>query len=150
MAREYLIEILEQINKEPAKLAEHKNNNALKALLEYAFVPEKKFELPEGIPPFKRDAGPLGMSPSNFAQEMRRLYIFTKAQPLAKLRREQLFIELLESVHPSEAELLCAVKDQTLTKLYKNITEDLVADNGIIPKVEKEVEEKKGGRSRRK
>jgi hypothetical protein len=90
------------------------------------------------------------MSPANFTQEMRRLYIFTKAQPLARLRREQLFIELLESVHPSEAKILCAIKDQTLDKMYKNITADLAADNGFIPRVIKEVKEKKGGKSGRK
>lgn len=150
MAREYLIEILNEVNKDTSKLSAYRDNQALKFLFQYAFLPEQKFELPEGEPPFKADAAPIGMSPANFTQEMRRLYIFTKAQPLARLRREQLFIELLESVHPSEAKILCAIKDQTLDKMYKNITADLAADNGFIPRVIKEVKEKKGGKSGRK
>jgi hypothetical protein len=143
MSREYLIEILEIVNKEPEKLVEFKGNNALKSLFEHAFLPEKKFELPEGVPPYKEDAGPIGMSPSNFTQEMRKLYIYTKEQPLNQIRRETLFIQLLESVHPSEAKVLCAIKDQTLHKMYKNITADLVSEHGFIPKV---VKEKKNGK----
>lgn len=142
MSRKFLIEILNEVNEDTSKLVAYKDNQALKYLFEYAFIPEKKFELPEGEPPFKQDAAPIGMSPANFTQEMRRLYIFTKAQPLPKIRREQLFIELIESVHPSEAKLLCAIKDQQIGKIYKNITEDLVADNGFIPKVVKEKEVK--------
>lgn len=141
MATPYLIEILEEVNKNPEKLAEHRDNMALKFLFQAAFLPEQKFELPEGEPPYKPDAAPIGMSPANFTQEMRKLYIFTKAQPLAQVRRETLFIQLLESVHPSEAKLLCAIKDQTLPSLFKNITADLVADNGFIarqiPKTDK-------------
>lgn len=143
MSREYLIEILEMVEKEPAKLSEFKGNNALKSLFEHAFLPEKKFDLPAGVPPFKDDAAPIGMTPSNFTQEMRKLYVFTKAQPLNQIRREILFIQLLESVHPSEAKVLCAVKDQTLHKMYKHITADLVAEHGFIPKV---VKEKKHGK----
>lgn len=147
MAREYLIEILEKVNKNPEKLAEHRDNTALKFLFQYAFLPEKKFQLPEGAPPYKEDAAPIGMSPANFTQEMRRLYIFTKEQQLAQIRREALFIELLESVHPSEAKLLCAIKDQILHTLYKNITPDLVATYGFIPQ---QVPVKKNGKQRSK
>lgn len=147
MAREYITEILDIVNKEPEKLAQFRDNGALKYLFQYAFIPEQKFELPEGEPPFKKDTGPLGMSPANFTQEMRRLYIFTKAQELKPIRREALFIELLESIHPTEAKLLCAVKDQKLDKLYKNITADLAADYGFIPR---QAQGKKSGRSRSK
>lgn len=144
---EYLVEILEKVNKQPEKLAEYRENMGLKYLFQYAFIPEKKFDLPEGEPPFKPDPAPLGMSSANFTQEMKRLYVFTKEQQLTKVRREVLFIQLLENVHPSEAKLLCAVKDQSLDKLYKNITADLVADYGFIPR---QVQEKKRGRPRSK
>jgi hypothetical protein len=39
----------------------------------------------------------------------------------------------LEGVHPEEAKILIAVKDQKLTKLYPKITHKLVSDAGIIP-----------------
>jgi hypothetical protein len=40
---------------------------------------------------------------------------------------------LLEGVHPEEAKVLIAIKDQKLTKLYPKITHKLVSDAGIIP-----------------
>jgi hypothetical protein len=39
----------------------------------------------------------------------------------------------LEGVHPEEAKVLIAMKDQKLTKLYPKITHKLVSDAGIIP-----------------
>lgn len=137
MATKYIIEILEEVNNDTSLLANYKTNAALKFIFEHAFLPEKKFDLPEGDPPFRPDAAPIGMSPANFTQETKRLYVFTKERPLKAVRREQLFIQLLENVHPSEAKLLLAVKDQKLNKLYKNITAKLAAEYGFIPVQEK-------------
>ena len=38
---------------------------------------------------------------------------------LPSLRRETIFIQILESLHPTEAEVLCLVKDKRLTDKYK-------------------------------
>lgn len=133
MATRYIPEILEEVNKDIGALKKYTENIALKIMFQYAFIPEKKFDLPEGDPPFKPDPAPLGMSPSNFIQEIRRWYIFTREKVLPKVRKEQLFIQLLESVHPSEAKILLAIKDQKLTSLYKNITSDVVSQYGFIP-----------------
>jgi len=134
MATKYITEILEEANKDIDNLAKYRENAALKFLFQHAFIPEQKFMLPEGEPPFKQEAAPIGMTPANFTQEMKKLYVFTKARDLSKIRREQLFIQLLESIHPSEAKVLLAVKDQKLNKLYKNITADVAADYGFIPR----------------
>lgn len=137
----YLTEILDEVSKDPSSISKYRDNAALKFIFQYAFIPELKFDLPEGDPPFKPDAAPLGMSPANMIMETKKLYIFTKAKELNKVRKEQLFIQLLENVHPSEAKLLLAVKDQKLNKLYKNITAKLAADNGFIPAQAKKNEE---------
>lgn len=134
MATKYITEILEEVNKEPTALAKYRDNAALKFIFQYAFIPEQKFDLPEGAPPFKEDPAPLGMSPANFIMETKKLYIFTKAKELNKVRKEHLFIQLLENVHPSEAKVLIAVKDQKLNKLYKKVTASLAADYGFIPR----------------
>lgn len=133
MATRYIPEILEEVNKDTSALKNYADNIALKIMFQYAFIPEKKFDLPEGDPPFKPDAAPIGMSPANFVQEIRRWYIFTREKVIPKIRKEQLFIQLLESVHPSEAKLLLAIKDQKLTSLYKNINADVVSQYGFIP-----------------
>jgi len=140
MATRYLTEILEEVNKEPTALAKYRDNAALRFIFQHAFLPEHKFDLPEGSPPFKEDPAPLGMSKANLIMETKKLYIFTKAKELNKVRKEHLFIQLLENVHPSEAKLLVAVKDQKLNKLYKKVTADLAADYGFIPRQAKNEE----------
>lgn len=145
--RKFIPEILDEVNADTSKLALYKDHTGLKVIFDYAFNPAKKFDLPEGEPPFKQDAAPIGMSPANLMMELRRLYVFTKERELEKVRRETLFIQLLENLHPSEAKLLCAVKDQTLPKLYKKITVDLLVDNGFLPE---ELRVKKDGSSRKK
>lgn len=148
--RKFIPEILEEINGDPSKIELYKNNSALKILFDYAFLPNKKMCLPEGDPPFKQDAAPIGMSPANLMMELKKLYIFTPERELNQVRRETLFIQLLENVHPSEAKVLLAVKDQTLTKLYKKITKNLLIDNGFLPE-ELRVEKKpKDGAATRK
>ena len=142
MATKYITEILDEINADPKTIEKHKTNAALRLIFEHAFLPEKKFTLPEGEPPFKKDAAPLGMSPANLYMEAKKLYIYCRTD-LNQMRKETLFIQLLENIHPSEAELIVAIKDQKLTKLYPKITHKLVADAGFIsPPPEKETKVK--------
>ena len=53
--------------------------------------------------------------------QWKNLYHFVKGgnNGLSKTRREMMFINLLESVHPLEAEILVLVKDKKLTDKYK-------------------------------
>lgn len=127
----FITNILEEINNDPKKIEQYKGNAALRFIFEHAFLPEKKFVLPEGEPPFKQDSAPLGMTPANLYMEVKKLYVFCR-EDLTALRRETLFINLLENVHPSEAKLLVHIKDQNLPKLFPKITHKLVADAGFI------------------
>lgn len=129
--QKYLPELLTEINDNPELLTKLKGDAALTILFQYAFDPAKKFLLPEGDPPYKPDAAPIGMSMGILRQELKRFYVFCRAD-LPAVRREDLFIQLLEGVHPSEAELLLSVKDQTLNKKYKKITHQLAYDLGFI------------------
>jgi len=138
--RKYVTEMLAEIQADPKKIDGYKTDAVLKLIFEYAFDPAKKMLLPEGTPPFKPAAEPLGMTPTNLFGEMRRLYVFCRAD-LTKLKREGLFISMLEGCHPTEAEVLIAVKDQTLHKKYPKITRKLVTDAGFIPPLEKKAKE---------
>jgi len=132
MAVRFLPEMLEEINTDPKLLqTKYRGNSALKIIFEYAFLPEKKFLLPEDEPPYRPDAAPIGMSPAILTQELRRFYVFLR-KDLKPIKREALFISLLESVHPSEAKLIIAIKDQKLNKLYKKITRKVVETAGFI------------------
>ena len=132
MATKYITEILDEINGDPKTIEKYKGNAALRLIFEHAFLEEKKFALPEGEPPFKKDAAPMGMAPANLYQEVRKLYVFCRTD-LNPLRKETLFIQLLENVHPREAELIIAIKDQKLNKMFPKVTHKLVADAGFIP-----------------
>lgn len=138
--RKYVTVMLDEINEDPSKIEVYKNDAALKLIFEYAFDPAKKFILPEGEPPFKPSAEPMGMTPTNLFSELRRMYVFCRAD-LKAVKRESLFISFLEGVHPVEAKMLIAVKDQELHKVYPKITRKFLEKNGIIqplPKKEKQ------------
>lgn len=121
-------ERLEEINLNPELLATA--DATVKTLLQYAFAPAMKFNLPEGTPPYKPDAAPIGMTPGNMLGEVRRFYVFCR-NDLSPIKRESLFVGLLESIHPSEAIVLLAVKEQALHLLYPNITAQAVFAAGI-------------------
>lgn len=133
MRSKYLTELLDEINKDPKAINTHKDNFLLKVIFAHSFLPNYKFQLPEGEPPFKPAPEPLGMTETNLYVECKRFHNVFCNDKLKPLRREALFIGLLEGVHPEEAKILIAVKDQKLTKLYPKITWKLVSDAGIIP-----------------
>ncbi len=131
MARKYLTEMLQEINDNPKAIKDYKDNNAMKLLFKHAFDARHEFVLPDGNPPFKQEKSPLGLSPVNIVSQLRKLYVFTRSD-IQDIRREAMFISLLESIHPQEAEILIAVKDQDLERLYPNITFEKVKKAGLI------------------
>jgi hypothetical protein len=66
---------------------------------------------------------------SSIRKEYQRFYNFVKGgnDGLSSLRRETMFINVLQGLHPLEAEILCLVKDKKLQTKYK-ITKELVSD----------------------
>ena len=62
-------------------------------------------------------------------KEYKMFYNFIKGgnSSLSSLRRETMFINILEGLHPLEAEILILVKDKRLGEKYK-ITQDVVAE----------------------
>ena len=108
-------------------LKSHRPNKVMLRLLKYTFDPSIEFDLPEGDPPYKPNEE-LDDDHSGLYQEDRRLYLFVKGgnPDLHKVKREMLFIEVLESIHPKEAKVLLAVKDKKLP--YKGLTKKLVEE----------------------
>ena len=70
----------------------------------------------------KKADEPDGMFPTNMYLEARRIGYIFKREDLKPIKREGLFIEMLESVSPEEAKILLAIKDQRLDKIYPKIT----------------------------
>lgn len=66
---------------------------------------------------------------STIRKEYTKLYNFVKGgnDSLSSLRRETMFINILEGLHPLEAEILCLCKDKKLQTKYK-ITKEIVSE----------------------
>lgn len=110
------------------KLRTYDNNVALKSILKGAYDPRIEWLLPSGIPPYK-EAEDMIRDPGGLYREYRKFYIFTKGRNsdnISQIKRESLFIQTLEKIHPDEAKVLLAVKEKSLP--YKGITAKLVQE----------------------
>ena len=102
----------------------------VRAMLSLNYNPSIKLNLPEGDPPYRKEEKPIGYQQTTLLLELRRFYIWMNDNvQLPKVKRETLFIEMLEGLHWTEARLLLAAKDRNLTKLYPSITENLVRES---------------------
>lgn len=139
----YITEVLKEINEDPNLInTTYKmqgDGGPLRKLFFHAFVPQYKFLLPSGEPPFKPAAEPIGLTPSHMMNEIRKFYILCDPN-VRPYKREEIFIEMLENMHPDEAKVLLAVKEQNLTALYPNITYKSVANAGFIPQPQFDIE----------
>lgn len=105
------------------RLLQKYDDAVLRKILKYTFSKKVTFDqLPAGAPPYKRNDLP-DLEGVLYA-ESRRLYLFTDGgnPNLKQLRKEALFIEMLENVTPEDAELLIGMKDKKLPEKYKKIT----------------------------
>ena len=106
----------------------------LKTVLKYTYDPSVEFLIPNTPPPWKKNSyiGVEGM----LLKETRRLRIFIKGggyDNLNQVKRENLFISLLEDIDNNDAELLCKMIAQKPFKglSYKTVVEafpDLIQD----------------------
>ena len=122
----FVHEVLEQVSKQRSKakkievLKEYRSD-ALVSLLIWNFDDTVISMLPDGEVPYERSAVPLGTDHTSLRKEYRNLYHFVKGgnDGLSKTRRESMFIQMLEGLHPTEADILCLVKDKQLQSVYK-------------------------------
>ena len=145
-------EILSRVSKlstdqEKIEFLRQNQSAPLCSILKNFFDETIKFILPEGAPPYKPNPYP-GQELRLFA-ENRRLYLFIEGQSpnINRIRREQLFIEILEAVSPQDALLLIAMKDKTMP--YEGITGKVVAEAfpGLIVSLKEEKDETPNARS---
>lgn len=110
--------------KQKVEVLQSNNSVPLQTVLKYAYDPEVEFLVPESEPPYEPSDSPEGHG--MLYSEARRLRIFVKGggyDNLNQLRREVLFVEMLESIHKDDAKVLV----EMLTKRkFKGITEKTV------------------------
>ena len=125
-ANPFLHEILTLVSKQRSKakkieVLKEYECDALKSVLIWNFDNTAISVMPEGEVPYKKNEAPLGTDHTSLRKEWRNLYHFVKGgnDSLSSLRRESMFIQLLEGLHPDEAEIICLVKDGNLESKYK-------------------------------
>ena len=128
----FVHEILELVDKQRTKakkieILQEYDDMALKAILIWNFDPTAISVLPDGPVPYKENEVPVGTDHTSLRREWKNLYHFVKGgnDSLSAIRRETMFVQMLEGLHPEEARIICLVKDKDLESKYK-ITYDMV------------------------
>lgn len=132
----YVFEVIDKVAKARSKaqkielLKEHETG-ALRDVLRGIFDETIIWLLPQGAPP-PYTPNKEESVPSNLIKECVQLAYFVKggAGPnLNKIRREKMFIGLLEAIHPKDAELLIDVINKKAPKgISRNVVEEAFPD----------------------
>ena len=102
-------------------LKEHKGDH-FKALFVWNYDSEIKSAIPEGDVPYKPNEAPAGTEGhTRLVHEWRTLYNFVRGgnDRLSQMKREAMLVQLLESLHADEAEIINLVKDKRLQQKYR-------------------------------
>ena len=133
-------EILQKVSsaktkKEKVELLQEYNNNALRAILIINFDESLEFLLPDGEVPFTPNDAPVGTEHTRLAHEYKGLYKYFKGgdSSLKGMKREQLFVQLLEGLAEEEANLLVSACNKDIQSKYR-VTKAAVAE--AFPQIE--------------
>ena len=115
----FVHEIFELVSKQRSKakkveVLKEQRCDAITSLLIWNFDDSVISLLPEGEVPYEKNEVPVGTDHTSLRKEWKNLYHFVKGgnDSLSKTRRESMFIQILEGLHPTEADILCLVKDK--------------------------------------
>ena len=128
----FMSEILDLASKQRSiakkvEILQEYTTDALKAILIWNFDDTAVSMVPEGEVPYEKNDVPIGTDHTSLRKEWKNLYHFVQGgnNTLSPIRRETMFIQMLEGLHPDEADILCLVKDGRLSEKYK-ITKEVV------------------------
>ena len=139
-------EVLQRVSNAKTKakkveILQEYNTPALKKILLCNFAKSISFVFPDGKTPYRPLDRPKGIEHQMLITEHRMLEKFIKktvngvtfygcsnnTRPsMQQLKKEQLWIQILESLHPEEAQVLDLVKDKQLTSRYKITKQNVV------------------------
>ena len=130
-----LSEVLKKVHNAKTKakkielLKEH-DTAALRMIIKGSFDPNIEWLIPEGEVPFIKNDSPEGTEHTVLAQESKKLFRFIKGgdNTLPQFKRENMFIQMLEGLHMSEAEVLINSKDKKLHQIYKGLSKEVVKE----------------------
>jgi hypothetical protein len=133
-------EILQKVSSaktkaEKVELLQEYNQDALRAVLIINFDETLEFLLPPGDVPFTANDAPAGTEHTRLTHEYRGLYRFFKGgdSSIKGMKREQMFVQLLEGLHKDEAELLVSACNKDIQSKYR-VTKQVVSE--AFPSIE--------------
>ena len=131
----FIHEIFELVSEQRTKakrveILKEYRDDSVTAVLIWNFDERVVSAVPEGVVPYKENEVPIGTDHTSLRREWKNLFHFIKGgnNTLSSLRRETMFIQMLEGLHPKEAEIICLIKDKNLKDLYPKITYDIVKE----------------------
>ena len=106
------------------------NSDSLRQVIKSSFDPKVKWALPFGEVPYIQNDAPEGTEHNNLSYESRKLYHFIEGgnNQLTQNKRETMFVQMLEGLHPDEADILVAAKDKVLHQKYKGLSDNVVKE----------------------
>ncbi len=126
-------EVLQKVSnaktkKEKVTLLKKYNTQALRSLFIINFDETVISLLPQGDVPYEPNDAPEGTEHTILEKEARLLHHFFKGgSNVSQVKRENMFIQMLEGLNKGEAEVLCLAKDRKLGKRWK-ITKACVSE----------------------
>lgn len=114
--------------KEKVQVLRNYNHRGLRDILRGAFDDSIVFNLPRGDAPYTPGSE---VSPgTTLLKQTKKFKYFVKTpqRPKADAKIEMIFIRMLESLHPQEAEIVVWMKDKSLDGKYKGLTKKLVEE----------------------
>lgn len=129
------LEKASKLKKKEEKVAALRHNDSfvLRTILQGAFDPRIRWALPEGTPPYRPSE--LVDQENVLIHDARKLVHFVEGgnPGLHQIKRESLFVEMLETVAPADAELLLSIKEKKLP--WKGINVEIVREAfpGLLP-----------------
>ena len=128
-------EILDKVHKaktkeQKVKILRDYNTDALRMVIKYSFDPQITWIIPSGNVPYKPNDVPAGTEHTTLSIESRKLWHFIKGadNETPQFRKEQMFLQMCEGLHKSEAELLVNAKDKKLHQVYKGLSTNVVKE----------------------
>jgi len=130
-----LSEVLKKVHNAKTKakkveLLQKYDCDALRAIIKSSFDPKIEWVIPEGEVPFKANDAEEGTEHTVLRREYKKLYRFIKGgdDQLVGFKRENMFIQMLEGLHESEAEMVISAKDKKLHQAFKGLSENVVKE----------------------
>ena len=128
-------EVLDMVHKAKTKtqkveLLRKYKTDSLKMFLKAAFDPKIEWVFPKGEVPYTPNDSPAGTEHTLLQQESKKLWRFIRgADNVTKQsQKENMFFQMLEGLHESEAKLLINAKDKKLHQIYKGLSSNVVRE----------------------